>query len=576
MHQATASSRAAAGPRLGLPEGGWALIAGVMLTTALPPFHRTGPLVVPALALLLGVLLAAERPARTGWLFGVGHAATLLYWMFLLVPAAAIPSRWLVAPMAVATILYVSIFYLGFGWVVGRVRLWRGPEAALLLAPAAWTGMEALRGMGELGFPWCLSGSAWLDTPLQPLAAAVGELGLSAATALTAALLVAGVQAARRDPAARRRTAPLLLGATALAWAGLVAGAAWRAPAAAAPPDAGRAVAVLATDGATTAADVAAGRQVPPPPPGWLRVAAVQADVALADKWKRARIDSTRHPYARLTGLAARLDAELVVWAETAVPAYLLYDADLLAWVRGLAAGDSVYLYTGFPDATIGPDGERLIYNSSGLFDPHGRLLDRYAKHHLLAIGERIPFSRYLPVLGRIQLGQAEWEPGEPPGPIELRGSAAGVRFAGLICFESIFSGLSRGAVRRGANLLINITNDGWFGPSAGPRQHADLARLRAIECAVPLVRCANNGISFVCGADGEPVSEAPLQERGLVVADLVPGPGGTLFVRVGGWPVAAFLGLWVVVALIAAPAEEGAGPRRGRRRSGRNAGAAP
>jgi apolipoprotein N-acyltransferase len=523
---------------------GWAVLAGFVATTAMPPFPGTGLLMVLSLAVLFGVLVDAPHPARTAWFFGLAHQLTLLHWLFLLIPAATISSRGLVPVAAISTILYVSLFYLVFGGVFQILRSQLGGRTALALAPVLWTAMEAARGAGELGFPWCLSGAAWIKTPVLSWTAASGEIGLGAATAFTAAAIVAvlGWLTGRWvDPVPARGWWLGLAIATGVLWSGIGLGAAWRLS--------GPAVAAGIPDSTATAAAPGALAATPRRTP--VRIAAVQADVALADKWERARIDSTRIPYTELTGAAARDGAKLVVWAETAVPSYLRYEPALLDWVSGLAAEYRVYIYTGFPDAELTPDGQRLRFNSSGLFNPRGRLVDFYAKHHLLPVGERMPFSWLFPAIAHIDVGQAEWAPGEKPVPIMVSLPGGDFRFAGLICFESIFSDLSRQAVRNGAQVLINITNDGWFGKTAGPRQHAELARLRAAACGVPLVRCANNGVSFITDARGSLVVEAGLGRRAFVAADVLPQDGRTAFVRYGSWPLVGFLALWSALALL-------------------------
>ena len=283
-----------------------------------------------------------------------------------------------------------------------------------------------------------------------------------------------------------------------------------------------------------------------PLPADWrqapLAVGVVQPDVALADKWDDAKTDSTTVPYTELTERAVAQGAELVVWAETAVPAYLRYDRALLDWVSDLARSVAVPIYLGFPDAGRDADGVFRKYNSSGLFNAYGTLLEQYAKHHLLPIGEVMPFQRYAPFLGHIDVGQAEWSPGKPPGPIPLQTDAGDFPFAGLICYEAIFGDLARQAVRRGAGCLVNITNDGWFGETAGPLQHASLSRVRAVECGVPLVRCANNGVSFLCGPDGRPDRQLGLHRRGVLVGPVTLAVGDTLYVRAGVWPALGYL----------------------------------
>lgn len=506
---------------------GCAIVAGLMATTAMPPFVATGWLIVPALTLLFGLLADTLRPVRVAGWFGLAHQASLLHWIYLLGPEATISSRGLVPVMATLAVLYAALSALGFGWAFALARRYCGREAALILLPLLWTGMEAARGVGELGFPWCLSGAAWIGTPLLPLAATAGELGLGAATALTALALVAARDLARGraspgGPRVWRRAAIALAVA---AWAGLGLGA-----------------------GVTARSPSVGGTAARPP----LRVAAIQADVALADKWDAAKIDSTIVPYSQMTARAAREGAQLAVWAETAVPEYLIHTPALLTWVRHTAQDNHVAIFLGYPHATLAAGGgDPLRYNGAGLFRADGRLEDFYAKFHLLPFGEKMPFSAVVPAISRVDFGQAEWTPGALPTPMILKTPGGDYRLSGLICFESIFPGLSRVAVRRGAELLVNITNDGWFGVTAGPRQHAELARLRAAECGVPLVRCANNGISFVTDARGKIVARAGLRQRAIVAAEVTPGPGGTLFVRWGSRPVWAVLILWSVLATL-------------------------
>jgi apolipoprotein N-acyltransferase len=241
-----------------------------------------------------------------------------------------------------------------------------------------------------------------------------------------------------------------------------------------------------------------------------------------------------------------------VVWAETAVPAYVRYDRALMEWVRGTARDNAVPILTGFPDAELipgtGQNGVPRRYeksNSAGLFSAHGTLQSRYAKHHLLPIGESMPFQRWLPFLGGIDVGQAEWTPGPPPGPMIVDTPRGDVSVFTVICFEAVFGDLARQAVRRGATVMVNITNDGWFGLGSGPRQHAALARIRAAECGVPLVRSANNGISMICDQQGDILTSLDLHRRGVVVATIDPVARPTWFVRLGAWPALAGLVTW-------------------------------
>jgi len=511
------------------------VLAGIMLTTALPPFRDTAVLAPLALAVLFHGLRATARPARLAFFFGLAHVGTLLVWLFYLDPAKSIPTRALVPVQAIAAILFVAAHFAVFGWTAGRVRRWMGSRFLLAALPLLWLGLELLRSFGELGFPWCLVGAAWLDTPARPLYAACGELGLGAATAALAAALVAVADLLRggaRGGAHRWGVVACCAGL----WLGL-----W---AASRPLVAGAAT-------GTVAADAAAARTAP------LVVACVQANVAQADKWDDARIDSTRIPSTARTRRAAAGGAELVIWAETAVPSYLRYDRTLLDWVRTTASENGVAILTGFLDARLVPNELDATqkpryekYNTAGLFSAHGTLLDTYGKHHLVPLGEAMPGQRWLPALGRIDVGQAEWTPGPPPGSLRLATSRGEVRLVPLICFEAVFSGLSRRAVAGGGQVLVNITNDGWFGHPAGPAQHAALSRIRAVECGVPLVRSANNGISLICGPDGAVAARLGLHRRSVIAATIPLDGRPTRYVRTGWWPLLVYFGVWLAVAV--------------------------
>jgi len=505
-----------------------AALAGFMMTTALPPFKGTAPLALLSLAVLFHLLRNSQRPGRLAFAFGLAHQTLLLSWLFFLEPSKSIPTRALVPLQAVGAILFVSAHYGVFGLVVGAVRRRLGARSTLVLLPVLWVLLELSRTVGELGFPWCLTGAAWLSTPLRSLYAAAGEIGTGAATALTASALVAVTDIWRDRPrSSGHRWA--LVAVSVLCWLGLW----WGSLPVDSPP--------------------AAGQRTEP-----LKVACAQANVAQADKWDDAKIDSTIIPYTMLTEKAAREGAELVTWAETSIPAYVRYNRDLMDWVRALAKDNRLPLVAGFPDARLLPaeegdePGKRnyLRYNAAGLFSDHGTLVDTYGKHHLVPMGERFPFQWLIPALAKVDVGQAEWTVGDPPAPMALETSKGEVPLFVLICYEAVFSNLTRQAVRQGGSVIVNVTNDVWFGHVAGPLQHAALSRIRAIECGVPLVRCANNGISMICGPDGEIISSLGLHKRGLVTATIPTVARGTRYVQWGVWPVMMLLALWIPVGL--------------------------
>jgi apolipoprotein N-acyltransferase len=369
---------------------------------------------------------------------------------------------------------------------------------------------EWVRAAGDMGFPWLRLASTQLHyVPILQIAGVLGELGVSLFVASINVVVVVGWQSWRG-------------GFPALGRAFL---SRWWAP-----------MTLLVLFGSVYGYGFATMRQLEaddPTAPS-LEVGVIQANVNLMDKWDPSKRDSTFVPYTLLTRRAAADRARLVIWGETAVPLDLPRSPEYLERVRMLVRETSTYLLTGFPERVIDEDGLLVGYNSSLLMDDDGVIRDRYRKMHLLAFGERIPFQGILPILGRIDFGQAEWA----PGPIQTIFEVDGHRFANLICFESIFSRLARSAVRGGAAFLVNMSNDGWFGDTLLPYQHAWMAVMRAAENRVPLVRCANNGISFVALPSGRVIDQTRLFQREYFVQELQPRPGGSFYTRYGDIPL--------------------------------------
>ena len=264
-------------------------------------------------------------------------------------------------------------------------------------------------------------------------------------------------------------------------------------------------------------------------------VALVQGNVAGEIKW------SGRHQaeiLATFLDLSARAVAHeprptVVIWPETATGSYLRRQLDQALAVTAFAARAGVPVFSGFADADLAPDGRTRSRNAAGMFRPDGHVGEIYAKRHLVPFGERMPFQRWFPALGRLELGQAEWTPGDRAVLFE---SAAGP-FACLVCFEAIFPDLARDDVRRGARWLVNITNDEWFGNGAALHQHAAMAVFRAAENRVPMARCANTGLTVIIDAYGRITARLPVFRAEVLVAPLPqPGPPSP-FTRWGDWP---------------------------------------
>ena len=474
---------------------GWrALLAafalGLLAALALPPVHAVPVLLLafPGLLALLGAAGSWRRAAALGFAWGWGHHLGGIYWVTHAILVDAATWWWLVPLAAPALAVPLAAFV-----VPPAIIAWWLPAGwpRLLGFAGTWVLAELARGVLFTGFPWNLIGSVWTFAALPLQAAAViGVHGLSLLTVLLAALPVLG------------RWRPLAGGALLLA--ALAGFGAWR---------------------------LSGG--MPPSQP--VRVLLVQGNVDQAMKWLPEERLAIFRRYLDLTAEAGRRAAETapagtqlaIIWPETASPFLLAQDPE----ARRLAAATlppGAVLLAGTVRAEWGPDGTlRRLFNSLVALDPAGDVEASYDKAHLVPFGEYMPLSGLLPV--RLAAGGMDFSAG--PGPVALR--VPGLPpFGALICYEVIFPAAVTPEPR--PDWLVNITNDAWFGHSAGPWQHLAAARLRAVEEGLPVARAAQTGISALFDPYGRRLAMLPLGVAGTVTAELPQAVAPPPFARVG------------------------------------------
>lgn len=428
-----------------------------------------------------------------GYVFGFGFYLVGIHWIALL-SEVAITVPWLKYPAWIAAALYLAL-YSGLTTLVAGVLARRARVALALTFPVALVAVEELRGSGELGFTWFQPGyTQHAYAPILQLAS------LGSVTLVTLWLALVNVLIWRAFAgSARLRSAAGAVLALLLPWF-------WG----------GRVL------------------QAAPREPGPV-VALVQANIAGEVKWSGKHQQAILDTFLALSERAAQAAPRpaLLIWPETATGSYLTKQPEQAIEVARFVARESVPIFSGFADYGVGADGRLRAYNAAGLFAPGDPHVTPYAKRHLVPFGERMPFQWLIPALGKIELGQAEWEAGREAG---LYPSPAGP-FSTLICFESIFPALARADVRKGARWLVNITNDEWFGNGAALTQHAAMAVFRAAEHHVPLARCANTGLTILVDGYGRITHRIPVFTAEVLSAPLAtPGPR-TLYTRFGDWP---------------------------------------
>ncbi|MEW5773170.1 MAG: apolipoprotein N-acyltransferase, partial [Thermodesulfobacteriota bacterium] len=238
----------------------------------------------------------------------------------------------------------------------------------------------------------------------------------------------------------------------------------------------------------------------PPATVGEARVALIQGNVDQAHKWDPAWQAETLRRYSDLSAAEARAGADLLIWPETAMPFFFQDPAPLSLLVRAQVRAMGAPLLAGSPAYTreLGAR-DYVLHNRAFLINSSGITLGHYDKEHLVPFGEYVPLSGLLGFLPKLVQGIGEFAPGRDQPALVLGNLALGV----LICYETIFPELAQDRVEHGANLLVNISNDAWFGRSSAPLQHLHLSVLRAVEQNRWMARATNTGISALIDPRG-------------------------------------------------------------------------
>jgi apolipoprotein N-acyltransferase len=472
----------------------------------------------PALLLTAVRGLAPRRAALLGFGLGTLAHAAVWHWIWVVTVRYGHAPPWVgvVAPLLLAT--YPGALMAAFAAAVVSLRT-PGTAASRPLGPfalaALWTALEHGRSFLLTGFPWATLGYAQHENALLlGLAPWVGVYGVGFVSALGGFAVLEW--ALRREPGRSGRRA---LAGLAAVLALHAVGAPLREP---------------AEPGAAT-----------------LRVAVLQGNIDQGVKWSRDWAERTVLIYEELTREAAARGARLVAWPETALPGAPDGDAGLEERIAALASETGVVLVVGAVGLDFDAAGElAAFYDSALVYDAHGARLDRYDKSHLVPFGEYLPFRA---LLGRfiraLATGAARSDVSAGPGPRALavpgppgmgpEAAEPAVTLGVPICYELLFPDLVRRFAGGGAQLLVAITNDAWYGRTGAPYQFLAITALRSAETGTWTARAANTGVSALIDARGRVRERTRIFERGLLVADVPlrdPARAPTFYTRFGNW----------------------------------------
>ena len=473
---------------------------GLLLPIAFAPlkWFWLAPLLLGGL-FLLWVGQDAREAALRGFCFGLSAFALGTYWLFIslrLLGGAPLP---VVLAMMAGLVLIMALYLAGCAWVSFRIEPTEGAVRWLLVVPSTWTLLEWLRSWLFSGFPWLSIGYSQIDSPLAAWAPVAGVHAVSWITVLLAGLIPWAMYGTRvvRAAAGAILVVVVILSAP-------MRNVAWTAP----------------------------GSEK-------LKVAMIQGAIPQVLKWLPSQRLPTLRTYAGMSLDLERQD--LIIWPEVAIPAVPKQVQPFLDAIAKQMAELDTQLLVGILTYSVEHDQYRNTLLSLG--NPQGH----YHKRHL------VPFGEYFPVPGFVR----EWMrlmnlPYETtmPGSLDQRPlMVKNVAIAPSICYEVAF-GAEQLVFLPAAGLLVNVSNDAWFGDSIAPHQHLQMARMRALEAGRHMLRATNTGITALITPHGNVQATIPQFKPGVLTGVVRPQTGITPYVRTGNWPVvAATLLILVLVA---------------------------
>jgi apolipoprotein N-acyltransferase len=492
--------------------------AGILLTLSFAPFDYSC-LALVALVFLFASWqgISARRAALRGYLFGLGAFGSGVSWVYISVHdfggAGVLVSSLLTGLFAAFWAMFPAL--AGYLWV--KTKLGNERAMRVISLPVIWMLIEYLRGYWVLnGFPWLHIAYSQLETPLAGYMPVLGVYGTGFVTALTASVALEIIYMAIRadDLFGAKSSYPELLRGIHLKQLKLIM--------------------VIATLWGTGGLlrNVAWTHEIGQP----LRVSLVQGNIAQDQKWRPENKLNTLLKYKRMT--EEHWDSKVIIWPETAIPAYLDQVKD--SFLAPLA--DDAKLHG--TDLIISvPVQEPAPKKNFNAVITMGKEEGMYRKTHLLPFGEYLPLQPLSGfVLNRVNLRLGNFTPGAITQPLL---KAGGYPFITLICYEDVFGDLSIRGLPNAA-YLVNVTNDGWFGDSIEPHQHMQMARMRALETGRFLLRATNTGMTAVVSPKGEVINQAPLFQETALTGTITPMGGMTPYATWGDKPA-----IWGMAALL-------------------------
>ena len=494
------------------------LIAWGFYALAFPPL----PLGPAAPILLVPWFIVLNRCKRGTIMFATFWSGMLFntinyYWIYNVMHVETAPSGLILFGL-VLLIAFFSVHnvFAAFVYTLARSIKIKGKPWLLVLFPLFYAGLEMTRTRGDFSFPWSHLGYAF-GNQLE-LLQALSIIGIFGYTTMIIASNMIVEKGIRREGIKKKW--PVLIPVFILA--------------------------ALAIQGSIVLSRTDAqpfyikeGDKAP-------NIALIQPSIAQGAKWSRVRFDSIVDKTLGMAYDSVPDSTDIILMAETAIPDHIRRQPQVIRRMQKLANDKDAYVLTGALDhmRIKNSDGPRRyeIYNSSFMFSPGGHNgWQRYIKKHLVPFSERIPFDDIFPILNYVDFGEGDFVPGTETPVYDL------YHWTPYICYDAIFGDLVREAAREGSRLMVNITNDGWFGRSTAPGNHLNLVRYRAIETGMPVARIANSGISAFIDQYGHYSHNTNLFETTVVQRKMQLKTRHTLYERIGDTVETALLWFFLI-----------------------------
>jgi apolipoprotein N-acyltransferase len=489
------------------------LLSGILLILIFPRFDLELVAWIALVPLLLSILIASDQKQAfysgfiTGFIYFLGNTYWVVNSIYYYGHLPFYLSILILLGMVLILSLYIGLFGFLYHLFSKRISL---PSS--ILAPVLWTTIELARTYLLSGFPWASLGySQYRLFPVIQMADITGVYGIS--------FLVVAVNGAIADILIYRKVKrPLLLIGPAFSIILLIATIGY---------------------GFLRLSEIDQAKE--------LKVSLVQGNIEQDKKWEPRFQREVFDTYLRLTREVLRYNPDIIIWPETATPFYFgrdrVYTEELISFVKE----SKIYLLFGTQRVKSFEHGKYYLANSAYLLSPAGEISGSYDKIHLVPFGEYVPIKGVLFFVDKLVEGIGDFTSGNR---YEIFETPKG-RFGTVICYEIIFPGLVRKFVKEGAEFMVTITNDAWFGHTSAPYQHFSMAVLRAVENRVSIARAANTGVSGFIDGKGKILKASDIFHEGTYTLNIKASSKKTFYTKHGDIFAYICLGLTLMFLLL-------------------------